>query len=730
MFPHIPTRVYLAAIAACAMSFVGCASYQGPRIDPTGERFIAWPNQPAAVPPPPGLPPGSIPIGQPVPVGPPVAAPASGVPVAAPAVATGPPVAAPLPFGNVTAPPVYSDPTPPPIVPPPLGSIPPVPYAPGSAIPGTVSPMVAAGTVTAAVPVVGPAAGPPAPTTPPGSTFVRLTPDRLVAPVGTEVFLKAGVAGPDGAMAPNERIEWSVARNGVGQLGNMGLHDGGQLFTWWVAPEKIDPWTAVGRTAFYPISVEGMTPGPYGDAKIDRGESYVTLTSCAEGVSQVTAFAPELCQYNQATTSIYWIDAQWTFPASVVAECGKPHVLTTTVFRRTNGTPLAGWIVRYTVGSGGSLGYEGGNTIDARTDALGHASVEVSPSQSGGGVTQVGITIVRPQTVSPNTIPLVELARGAAAITWSANAPPVAPGIPLGPSAAPSLPPPPPMAPTPLGPPTSGPAPAPSSGPPPSLEPTPANTIPTQPSPYTPAPAGRARIEATLRATSPEQVAIGQFVSYELTITNRGDGVARNVKVTDEFDTGLTHEGDVRNTHNIEKPVRDLAPNDSERVTLTFKLVESGRQCHRVTVTADGADPQKLQGCAAAIQAAIGVKISAPVRRVVGEVAEFSATIRNTGTSPATNVELRVQFDPAIEPVIESGVSRLDDGSVAIRLDRELAASERRVFRLQGRCRNPSTHACVRASVTALGGAVSQDEACLEILPAMPDSPAPAPVGP
>ena len=218
MFPYIPTRVSLAAIAVCAMMFAGCASWQGPRIDPTGERFLAWPNQPPpAIVAPPGLPPGSVPVG------PPVATPPPSLPVGAPAVVTGPPVAAPLPFGNVQAPPVYSDPTPPPIVPPPPGVIPPVPYAPATAIPGTVSPTLPAATVTPAVPIVAPVAGaPPAPTTPPGSTFVRLTPDRLVAPVGSEVFLKAGVAAPDGTLTPNERIEWSVARNGVGQLGTHG----------------------------------------------------------------------------------------------------------------------------------------------------------------------------------------------------------------------------------------------------------------------------------------------------------------------------------------------------------------------------------------------------------------------------------------------------------------------------------------------------------------------------
>lgn len=724
MFPFNPTRVSLAAIAVCAMMFAGCASWQGPRIDPTGESLFTWSNPAPAVVAPPGVPPGAVPVG------PPTATPTPGVPIVGSTVATAPPVVAPLPFGNVQAPPVYSDPPLPPIAPPPLGSIPPVPFAPGSAVPGTVSPLSPAGTVTPAVPTMVPVAGaPPTPTTPPGSTFVRLTPDRLIAPIGSEVFLKAGVAGPDGTLTPNERIEWSVARNGVGQLGSMGLHDGGQFFTWLVAPREIDPWTAVGRTAFYPISVEGVTPGPFGEAQIDRGESYVTLTSCNEGVSQVTAFAPDLCQFNQATTSIYWIDAQWQFPASVVAECGKPHVLTTTVIRRTNGTPLAGWIVRYTIGSGGSLGYEGGNTIDARTDALGRASVEVSPSEAGGGVTQVGITIIRPQSIAPGVIPQVELARGAAAITWSANAPPVAPGLPLAP-AAPSLPGS-PVGPPPLAPPPSSPITSPMQ--PSAPQPAPANTNTTQPSPYTPPPVGRPRLEATMRATSAEQVAVGQIVRYEVTITNRGDGVARNVRVADEFDLGLSHEKDLQNTHKIamDKPIRDLATNDSEVVALSFTVVQGGRQCHRVTVTGDGSDPVKLEGCATGIQAAIEVKITGAHRRVVGEVAEFNATIKNTGTSAATNVVLRVQFDPtlAIEPVIENGLSRLDDGSVAVQLG-ELAPNERRVFRLQGRCRNPSTHACAKASVTALGGAVSQDEACLEILPALPSSPPPGTGGP
>src|SRR5215217_1374890 len=105
MFSYIPTRVSLAAIAVCAMIFGGCASWQGPRIDPTGERLLAWPNEP---PPAVVAPPGFVP--QPAPLGAAVIAPPPTLPGSAPALVVAPPVAAPLPFGNVQAPPVYSDP--------------------------------------------------------------------------------------------------------------------------------------------------------------------------------------------------------------------------------------------------------------------------------------------------------------------------------------------------------------------------------------------------------------------------------------------------------------------------------------------------------------------------------------------------------------------------------------------------------------------------------------------
>jgi hypothetical protein len=549
-------------------------------------------------------------------------------------------------------------------------------------------------------------------------------------PVGTEILLKGGVFGPDCQLVPNQRVDWSIARTGVGQFTEMGIRDPSQLLGFWEAPQKADEWTAVGRTALVPVTLRNGTENPAGDVQIFRGESWVTMTSMCEGTSVVTAYAPGSCDTNQATSMIFWVDAQWVFPPSVTVPCGRPYTLTTLVTRRTDGAPLPGWIVRYTVASGASLGYEGGNTIDVPTDATGRASVEVSPMEQGGGATNVGVVIVRPSSMGPNALPRMELGRGAAAIAWSAAAPalPEA-GAPI-PSVGPAIGPPP----APIGAP-------PSTSMPPSLPPSfpsqpptapPANT--SQPSPYSPPPTnpyspapaasqptGRPRLDLTLRPVSAEQVAVGENVAWDLTITNGGDAAARHIQVKDEFEKGLQHlKATNENVIYYNQPIRDLAPGESTAIRLDFKVTEAGQHCHTATVTADDAVAATQRACATGIASALGVQIQGERLKTVGETTDFSIVVRNTGTSPAANVELAVEFDPAMEGVVDDGWQPMQNGGLLMRMDRSLAPSEMRIFRAHARCKSPSNDAKAKVTVTAPGGVISVDEKGLEIRAALP----------
>ena len=177
-----------------------------------------------------------------------------------------------------------------------------------------------------------------------------------------------------------------------------------------------------------PVCLDRGTPEPTDDVQILKGDAWITVTSATEGASHVTAFTPAISDWNlrRAIATIFWVDAQWALPPSAVVDGGRPHVLTTTVSRRTDGAPLAGWLVRYDVGGGASLGYEGGNVVEVPTDAAGRASAEVSPANAGGGTTTVSITIIRPPQAGTDSSPRLEIGRGAASITWTTgiSAPP------------------------------------------------------------------------------------------------------------------------------------------------------------------------------------------------------------------------------------------------------------------------------------------------------------------
>jgi len=718
MRSHSPSRLPSIAVALLSvLAVAGCAAYQGPRIDPTGERLFVWPGDPQPIaaapttfaPPPPGAvvaapPPGAVVVAPP--------------PAPVVAVQPQPRVVPSSPFGNVVAPPVYSDPPGTVATTPfvgPANAVPPPPpvVGPIASLPAPPAPL--AGPALPPPPPVGPPImAPPTPVAPAGVEHVVVRPNGIIAPVGTEMILKGYILTAEGFMLPNQRMDWAIACNGVGQFAEMGFRDRGQFFGWWESPRRIDDRNATTNTALIPITLNTSTPNPCDDVPIERGESWVTVTSAQEGISVVTATAPGLCQFNQASSTIYWIDAQWIVPPPVCVEAGRPHTITTTVMRRSDGAPLAGWIVRYDVGNNAALGYEGGSATDVTTDAAGRASVEVSPKGPGAGVANVTVTIIRPANVGPASMPQLCLGRNATTVSWGAA--PAAVPVPIVPGA----PGPPPASPPPLGPP-------PTTMPPPSLPPTsnPPPTSPppsTTPDPYrapTAADTGKPQLEVTMRLAGSEQVSVGEYAAFDLTVTNRGTGPARHIVVSDRYDRGLKHPSAASNERPVEyRGLRDLAPGESDSVRLTFQVIDVGKQCHEATVTADGADPVIQSACVTARQAVLEVTVDVPRTRTVGQIAEAKAVLKNIGDVTATNVDLVIQADPALVPTMaEPGSEPLPGGGIRLRIP-QLAANERREIRMNAECRAASNRACVRALVTADGGVSTGSEDCVEILPA------------
>jgi uncharacterized repeat protein (TIGR01451 family) len=216
---------------------------------------------------------------------------------------------------------------------------------------------------------------------------------------------------------------------------------------------------------------------------------------------------------------------------------------------------------------------------------------------------------------------------------------------------------------------------------------------------------------------------MGGFTRFEVIISNNGEGTARGILVQAQFDQGLRHEMAKPNEFSIKYPgVRELPPGDSASVPLAFQVVAEGQQCTQVTITAETAEPAIARGCVTGIKPALTITVTGPRSRVVGEAAPFNITVTNRGDVTASNVQVIVRLDPALEPttIDDATHQRLPDGTIQLKMDRPLAAYDKRVFEITTRCRAQSDNACVMATMTAEGGFTQADDACLQILPALP----------
>ncbi|MGI9427579.1 MAG: hypothetical protein ACR2NM_02895 [Bythopirellula sp.] len=566
-----------------------------------------------------------------------------------------PPVAAAS--ANVQAPPLYTDAVFPQPVLPPAGSVPPIPQ-----------------------------------------DRLSITPNRVLAPVGSEVILKAGLCTSENFLLTDSKIEWLLARDEVGEFVSLGGR-GWCKDPWlpWNKPKKIDNHYATGYTARVPLLITRGTADRTDDVQVEPGEAWASITSPVEGTSRITAVAPEVETWanRRATATIYWVDVAWTFPPAAVT-AGGGQVLTTTVRRHTDGTPIEGWLVRYEVADGGGAlrGSESGQVVEVPTDAQGRASIDVTPTGSAGTTTRINTQVVRPKRFDGSNAPRLEIANGVTTIQWTDGGSDYVPP------------------PDDLG------------------SPLPTNPLPPT-APIQPAPARQGpKLELEVHQVT-SNVLVGGEARFEVVIRNVGDSTATGVVLRDVFDQGLTHPSAPPGVFEIEnKNVGDIGPGDSRSLFLTFGVQQAGRLRQVISATSrEGARIERqafieVQQPQRQPEGRLQVTKQGPRQRNVGEAALFTLSIKNVGEAPLTNLEVVDTYDPALQPQ-PAGDAELRSGSLFWRIPR-LGVGETWRRDVNCQCAAPQGEACGTLSVTAetgtLTGAISQAErSCTEIRPKLAD---------
>ncbi len=538
-----------------------------------------------------------------------------------------------------------------------------------------------------------------------------LTPSKIVAPVGSEVVLLAGLAGADGYFVPKQPVEWLLSQESVGHFVDVGEDDHPTLSALLHrTPAKRSTNFAVARTTSQARTITRGTPAPNDDIVLQKGQTWVTLTAAGEGVSHVTAMAPDAANWEQRrqTATIQWVDAQWLLPAPTVVRAGQAQILSTTINRNSSRAAVRGWLVRYQIISGPSAGFgpERAQSVEVVTDANGKASVSLQPLSNEPGVTQVNIEILSPALSGLDGQPVV-IGQGATSVTWSAA------GLALrivGPS---------------LG--------AVGATLDYQIEVTNPGDLPAENVVVTAEvppllrvlgsqegvvganvewrvdklpPRGSQQFNLQCRAMSagsvfifaraggvgvtaegvkfnteilqsalqltmeqaggenPTALKVGDRVSFNIQVTNTSNVPLTNVQLRDSHDDGLQEAHGEPNP--ISKNVGNLAPGASWPLAISFIVRQPGQLCHTLTATADGGHTASVERCitAGAPLYAFSMDIRGPQEVARGDTAKYEILVTNTGDGELTGLRVVYRADEALLPKRATENYRIESGAL------------------------------------------------------------------
>ena len=133
------------------------------------------------------------------------------------------------------------------------------------------------------------------------------------------------------------------------------------------------------------------------------------------------------------------------------------------------------------------------------------------------------------------------------------------------------------------------------------------------------------------------KVLIGGDVMLDVTVTNKGDGPAKDVLIQEDVPEQLKFREGYRE---IEYEVGTLLPNQSRNVRLALKAFKPGKLENVIHATGSGGLKSQHKLDLEIIAPQLKTASSGPNVRFLGRSAKHTFSVANQGTAPATNVNL------------------------------------------------------------------------------------------
>ncbi|HAR65472.1 MAG TPA: hypothetical protein DCR55_04585 [Lentisphaeria bacterium] len=207
--------------------------------------------------------------------------------------------------------------------------------------------------------------------------------------------------------------------------------------------------------------------------------------------------------------------------------------------------------------------------------------------------------------------------------------------------------------------------------------------------------------------TGPEMAILNDMITYDVTVTNTGTAVARNVVVTDNVPDGLEHAGGKALIFEL----GNLAPGESRSIPVTCKAAARGRHCNTAVAKSSNVGEVTAQACTKVLIRGLEIaKTGIPVQ-FLGKTAGYTIVAKNTGDTDLTNV-IVTDTAPAGTRIISAEGATVA-GNVATWTVANFGAGQSKTYKLVLTSRQAGTH-CNNVNVTSTEGLTAESQACTD----------------
>lgn len=148
----------------------------------------------------------------------------------------------------------------------------------------------------------------------------------------------------------------------------------------------------------------------------------------------------------------------------------------------------------------------------------------------------------------------------------------------------------------------------------------------------------------TLEQQCPSALVLGDVAEFPITLTNTSQVDASQIVLKSTIPAGMEFVGSNPQAqlsgNSLTWNLSDVPAQTSQQVIVRMKAIASGTHVNEVLVQgSDGIRSQSI--CTVAVgEPVLSLSQTCPSKVIVGDIAEFSVTVANTGTGEATNVQI------------------------------------------------------------------------------------------